>query len=251
MSNIQFGTGVLFGTPKAGNLPVLPTPFKFGILQECNVDFKGDLKKLFSQYQMPVATARGKLNVDIKGKLALWDLAMLNQLFFAQAQTPGYNLIFDGALNPALIVNATTITVANIPIVEDRGVQYRATGQDFIFQPNVAALVAGEYSVNLTSGVYTFASGDNGQGVSASYTYFVNSGITVTLNNQLMGYAPEISMFLYNKFRNKYLAIELNDVTLGGITVPTKLEDFWIFDFDGSANADAANVIGTLMADMF
>ena len=58
-------------------------------------------------------------------------------------------------------------------------------------------------------------------------------------------------MFLYNRFRNKYFAIQLNDVTLGLIAVPTKLEDFWLADFDGSANADSSNVLGLLMADLF
>jgi len=71
------------------------------------------------------------------------------------------------------------------------------------------------------------------------------------LANQLMGTAPELKMLLYNRFRNKYLAIELNDVTLGSMNVPTKLEDFWISDFDGSANADASNVLGKLMMDLF
>jgi hypothetical protein len=56
---------------------------------------------------------------------------------------------------------------------------------------------------------------------------------------------------LYNKFRNKYLAIELSDVTLGSISIPTKLEDFWISDFDGSANANASNSLGSLMMDLY
>lgn len=251
--NIQFGSGVLYGKPVAGNLPVLPTPFKFGVLQECSVDFKGDLKKLFGQYQFPVATARGKVEVNIKGKLAVFDMQMVNQLYWAQAQAQGYNKVFDGGLNPAAAINANVVTVTNIPIVEDWGVQDGATGQDYLYNPNVAALTGFQYFVNLTSGVYTFPSTQNGLTARISYTYFVNtnSSITVTLANQLMGYAPELEMLLYNNFRNKYLAINLFDVTLGTINAPTKLEDFWISDFDGSANANAANLLGLLMADTF
>ena len=70
--------------PTAGNLPVDPTPFQFGVLQEATVDFKADLKKLFSQYQFAVATARGKIDVSLKSKLAVFDPSMLNQLYFAQ-----------------------------------------------------------------------------------------------------------------------------------------------------------------------
>src|SRR5690348_4650508 len=111
--NIQFGSGVLFGKPVAGNEPTNPTPYKFGVLQECTVDFKGDLKKLFGQYQFPVATARGKLDVGIKGKLAVFDPNMLNQLYFAQASSVGYALIVDGESH-SINANTKTITVTNI-----------------------------------------------------------------------------------------------------------------------------------------
>jgi hypothetical protein len=234
-------------------LPANPTPFKFGVLQECNVDFKGDLKKLFGQYQLPVATARGKLEVNIKGKLAVFDIGMLNQVYFAQTQTPGYNKVSDGGIGAAQAVNATTntATVSNTPIVEDWGVQDGVTGQNLVYSGG-GAPAAGQYNVNLTSGVYTFNSGDGRTSVRISYTYASNvtGQVTVSLANQLMGYAPELSMLLYDNFRSKYLALELNDVTLGSISMPTKLEDFWISDFDGSANADASNNLGKLMADL-
>ena len=244
--NIQFGSGVLFGKPTAGNTPVNPTPYKFGVLQECNVDFKGDLKRLFGQYQFPVATARGKVEVTIKGKLAVFDINELNQIFFSQTQAQGYNLIVDPE---AHVISGGTFTAAHVPIVADWGVQNASNGLVFTNVPS--APVHGQYSLNLTTGVYTFNTADNGTNVNASYTYFVNTGSTITLNNQLMGYAPELTMFLYNRFRNKYFAIQLNDVTLGLIAVPTKLEDFWLADFDGSANADSSNVLGLLMADLF
>jgi hypothetical protein len=247
--NIQFGSGVLYGNPVAGNQPANPTPFKFGVLQEVIVDFKGDLKKLFGQYQLAVATARGKIETTIKGKLAVFDVNMLNQLYFGQPAanvTQGYNLIVDGEAH-----NNTTAVVTNTPIVADWGVVDAVTGADYLNQPNLAAVVTtGEYSVNLTSGTYTFNSNVS---VKISYSYFnnTNTGTTVVLANQLMGYAPELKMLLYNKFRNKYLAVQLNDVTLGSISIPTKLEDFWISDFDGSANADATNTLGQLMMDNF
>lgn len=249
--NIQFGSGVLFGKPVAGNEPTNPTPYKFGVLQECTVDFKGDLKKLFGQYQFPVATARGKLDVGIKGKLAVFDPNMLNQLYFAQASTVGYALIVDGESH-SINANTKTITVSNIPIDTDWGIQDSVTGQNFIAVPNAASLTAtGQYTVNLTTGVYTFFDSNGGVNVKSSYTYLVNStGVTIPLTNQLMGYAPELEMLLYNKFRNKYFAVQLNDVTLGSLSIPSKLEDFWVSDFDGSANADASNSIGKLMMDL-
>lgn len=247
--NIQFGTGVLYGNPVLGNLPVNPTPFKFGIIQEVSVDFKADLKKLYGQYQFPLATARGKINVDIKGKLAVFDPNMLNQLYWAQASASGYELIQDSVPGTVTGGNVTVNATAN-SVVTDWGVQYSKTGQQ-LFKVNTAPSV-GQYQVNVNNtSQYLFATGDNGNLVAISYTINSTSGLTVTLANQLMGYAPELSMLLYNRFRTKYLAIQLNDVVLGSINVPTKLEDFWIADFDGSANADASNNIGKMMMDLF
>jgi hypothetical protein len=242
---IQFGSGVLYAVPALGNLPANPTPFRFGVLQEVNLDFKADLKKLHGQFQLPIATARGKIDVTIKGKLAVFELSMLSQLYFALGTVQGYNLQVDGEVQT---VAANAATVTNIPIVDDWGVQYASNAQSFI---NVASNpLAGQYSgPNLTTGKYTFNSGDNGVNVKISYDYFVNVGSTMTITNQLMGYAPELKMRLFSRFRNKFLAADLNDVTLGSLAVPTKLEDFWIADFDGSANADASGTLGKLAMD--
>jgi len=250
---IQFGSGVLFAKPVAGNEPANPSPFKFGVLQECAVDFKGDLKKLYGQYQLPVATARGKIDCTIKSKLAVFDPNMLNQLYFGQTAAAGYALIVDGEAW-TVNVNVITTTHGGSGLVDDWGVLDASTGQQFISMPNAAAVVAaGEYWPNVNAGTYTFSSADVSalRAVKISYTYNSNSGTSVVIANQLMGYAPELSMFLYNKFRNKFLGLKLNDVTLGGISIPSKLEDFWMSDIDGSANADASNVLGTLMADNY
>jgi hypothetical protein len=249
--NIQFGSGVLQAKATLGNLPTNPTPFTLGVIQEATVDFKGDLKTLFSQYQMPIATARGKLNVTIKWKMAVWDVLALNQLYFAQSASTGITELM--VPNESHTVTANVTTATNTPINTDWGVTYSVTGQEFTDVPNVASIMTtAQYAVNLTSGVYTFNSGDNGQVVLINYSYTANTrGTTITLTNQLMGYAPELEMVLWNNFRNKYMAIQLNSVTLGSLSVPTKLEDFWIFDMDGSANVDSTNTLGLLMSDNF
>ena len=91
--NIQFGTGVLYGLPNAGNTAANPTPYQLGILQEVTIDFKADLKKLFGQSQFPVAKARGKIDVTAKGKIAVLDPGLLNQLYFGQAQSTGMTIM--------------------------------------------------------------------------------------------------------------------------------------------------------------
>jgi hypothetical protein len=248
--NIQFGSGVLYGVPTAGNLAANPTPYKFGVLQEAHVNFKGDLKKLYGQKQFPVAKARGKIDVSVKAKLAVLDPNMLNQLFFAQPSTAGITLVADDeAATVPSPSGPYTVTVANSTnFAADYGVRDAATGQQYT--KVAAAPTAGQYSVS-GAGVYTFASADSGKAVLISYTYTASSrGSTTTLNNQLMGHAPEFRALLYNTFRGKFFGLDLFSCTASEIGVPTKQEDFWMVDFNFDAATDASDTLGKLYADI-
>lgn len=248
---IEFGTGVVFGKPVAGNLPTNPTPVRIGVLQEVMISFKGDLKKLFGTGQFPVATARGKVEVDIKGKFAVFDPTLLTQLFFAQPQTAGIILMADQESHPIAATVTATNAVNYVSPGGDFGVQNGTTGQTMIKVPSAPAV--GQYSVVESTGVYTFNSTDvtSAFPVLLSYLYTASTrGATISINQQLMGYAPELRMFMYNNFRTKYMAVDLFDVTLGEISIPSKLEDFWISDFTGNANADATNTVGKMYLDV-
>src|SRR5438552_1643257 len=83
--SVNFGTGTLFATPNAGDLAANPTPMKFGTLQDVSIDFSGDIKELFGQYQFAVDTARGKIKIAWKAKFATINGKQLNDLFFAES----------------------------------------------------------------------------------------------------------------------------------------------------------------------
>lgn len=247
--NIQFGSGVLYGLPNAGNTATDPTPYKLGILQEASVEFKADLKKLFGQSQFPVAKARGKIEVNCKGKFATLDPNLLNQLYFGQAQAAGMTIMAVDEADTVPAVTTYTITVANSAhFVTDYGVIYSATGQQLTKVESSPA--TGQYSVNPATGIYTF-SGDASAAVLISYTYTSSSrGTTITLTNQLMGYAPEFRAFLFNNFRTKLFGIELYSCTMGQMSLPTKQEDFWMSDVTFDAGVDASNTLGQIYADL-
>jgi hypothetical protein len=252
MSNIQFGSGVVFAKATGGNLPVNPTPFRLGVLQEFNIDFKGDLKKLFGQAQFPVATARGKVEVSIKGKMATFDPNLLNQIMFAQVASVGVNQIADS--EPHAI--AATVTVTNAATFVnpggDYGVVNATTGQPLIKVASAPAV--GQYSVVESTGIYSFNATDvtSAFPVKISYLWLnATRGTTIALAGQLMGFAPELTILAYNLFRGKLFSVLLNDVTLGGISIPSKQEDFWITDIDGGGNLDAAGNLGAIYADNF
>lgn len=252
MANIQFGSGVLFAKPVAGNQPANPSPFRAGLLQEVTLDFKGDLKSLYGQSQLPAATARGKIDVSIKGKVAVFDVRMWNQLFWAQTEGAGVDLVADQEAQSIPGSGPYTVTVTHSGTFlnpdGDLGVQYASNGQQL--ERVASGPTTGQYSVSESTGVYTFAAADTGLGVMISYLYTSSArGSNVLITNQNMGYAPEIEMMLYSLFRSKYMGVRLFDVTLGSMSIPTKLEDFWMSDFDGKANCNAAGQLVKFYAD--
>lgn len=253
MPVLEFGTGLLYGTPNSGNLPTNPTPIRL-LLQEVSVDFKGDLKKLYTQSQFPIATARGKLDVTGKAKIVNYDPDPINQLFWAQSIAAGIEIPIDRELQTIPAVSTFTITVTNATtFAQDNGVQFTTgTRSGQLLLKVASAPATAQYAVNSTSGVYTFAAVDNNTGVAISYT-FSNStrGKTITLTNQLMGYAPVVAMDLWANFRGKILGIRLNSCTLGSWTYPSKLEDFWMSDVSFDANTDSADNLGKIFADTF
>jgi hypothetical protein len=252
--NIQFGSGVLFGIPTAGNTAVNPTPTRFGILQDCQVTFKGDLKKLYGQHQFAEATARGKVDVMVKGKIATLDPNMLNQLYFGQASATGVNRIIDGESHTPAASVAPTKATAGV-LLTDYGVQNYDTGLNMV--KVAAAPTVGEYSFTQattggtpTAAAYVFNAAETASKVLLSYLYpDATNGVTISLANQLQGYAPVIRGLLYSNFRGKYFGLELNACTMGQISIPSKQEDFWISDFDMDCNVDASGNLGSIYAD--
>lgn len=254
MPVIEFGTGLLYATPVGGNLPINPTPISL-LLQEASVDFKGDLKKLFTQYQFPIATARGKVDVTGKAKIVNYDPDPINQLFWAQSIAVGVEVPVDRELAGIPAASPFTVFVTNnATFAVDHGVSYTNgtnIGQQFLNVGTTTPNTAATYIVNTTQGKYTFSSLDNTLGVAISYTYSNTSrGKTITLTNQTMGYAPVCTVDFFANFRGKLLGIRLNACTFGSWTYPSKLEDFWVSDVTFDANVDSANNLGKIFADV-
>jgi hypothetical protein len=88
MSQYVFGTGQLFATPVGGGAPL-----RFGALQDVSVDFSGDIKQLFGQYQFALDVARGKTKVEWKASTGNVDVNAFNQIFFGQTVTTGDELL--------------------------------------------------------------------------------------------------------------------------------------------------------------
>jgi hypothetical protein len=122
-------------------------------------------------------------------------------------------------------------------------VRYTATGLPLIRVASGPTL--GQYSVNTSTGVYTFSTGDQGTNVvQISYTYTISaSGTQLNIKNQLMGFAPTIQILLNTVYNGSQFSVLLYSVVSSKLTIATKQEDFIIPEFDFEAFANAAGQV--------
>ena len=248
---INFGAGKLIATPTmdaAGNAVTNPTPVTVAVLQDVSVDFDYETKTLHGSQQFPVAVGRGKGKITWKAKSGDFSGSMLGSLFLGQAPTASRRGAMVDA--PHVIPSATAYTVTVTPpssgtFVADLGVTDVLTGQPMKRVSTTPA--AGQYTVNPTTGLYTFAVDDKGKAILVSYEYAIASSPTsetFMITNTLMGHTPSFSALFYNQFNGKTLVMKLNQSTLGKLALPFKNDDFTLTDLDAEAFADSAGQIG-------
>jgi len=249
---LAFGAGALWGnrTDVTGSGI---GPDQFGILQDVQIDWDWQTKELWGQFQFPVDIARGQGKISGKAKFARIFGAIYGDLFFGQMPATGQLTVSE---NEAATVPATTpytVTVGNAAsYVDDLGVFY-ATGASAgnRFTRVTTPSAAGQYSVNLATGIYTFAAADANASLLISYLYNVpSSGKKLVLTNQFMGYTPTFKATFYTTKTTQSMpagmTLVLNACTALKLSMPTTTDGYTIEEFDFSAFADAAGNIGTL-----
>lgn len=240
MPQYMFGTGQLFATPVgAGN------PLRVGALQDVSVEFSGDIKQLFGQYQFPLDVARGKTKIEGKIGTANIDVSAFNQIFFGGTVTS--NSEKKQAINEAGTVPASstyTITVANSgTFYLDLGVVLVTTGAPLKYTSS-GSPAAGEYTVS--AGVYTFNSAQASAAVIINYLYTATtsgSG-TLAITNQLMGTTPKFQLVASQVYNGKQFTLCLYSAVSEKLSLPFKQDDYTVSELSYQAQANDANQIG-------
>lgn len=237
-----FGSGALWGVDTGSN----PTPVRFGVLQECGVDFTANSKPLFGQNQLPVTVARGAMSVKGKATVGQFVGRMIGKLFFGVDATTGSSIAIDNESQTTSSGNTPTLTVTNTTtFTTDLGVLYAATGIPFVRVSS--SPIVGQYSVNTTSGVYTFNASDASTAVKVSYAYTAAAtGQTLTITNTPMGQANTFKTVLSMPYASNKANITLNACVSSKLTFDTKLEDFTMPQFDFDAFTDSSDTLGTI-----
>lgn len=242
---IIFGVGTLYGVPltdSTGAAIANPTPAKFGTLQDVQSDISFDEKLLYGAYQMPVAFGRGKGKFNFKAKAADFSAQAIGSLFFGITPSAGIDSIVD-LESHAFATTVTVVPPSSGVFSADLGAYYSSTG---IGLKRVAsAPSAGQYSVVIATGVYTFNAGDTGNVlISYEYTATSTTQFDIAIANQLMGQAPTFQMQLSTPYNGKQLTVRMNNCVSSKFTLPLKNEDFSVQELDITALADASNNIG-------
>lgn len=250
MAMINFGVGRIITVPQKladGTAIANPTPVIIGDLQDVSVDMSVEMKTLRGNKRYPIAAGQAGGKIEIKAKYAKLDGGILGSLFLGKAATTGIKAV---KLDDAYTIPATPgpYTVTMVPpssgtFVADMGVVFTATGVQLTRVASAPA--TGEYSLNASTGVYTFAAADQGKAIKVSYEYSAATGGQIwTMTNETMGYMPSFTLMLQNSYDGKNLVCKLNRAVSNKFALPLKADDFAIYDFEAEAFSDAADELG-------
>jgi len=249
MAQYSFGAGSLYGTALTdanGNVIALPSPIKFGTLQEGSIEFNADSKTLFGENQFPVAVGRGKAKISGKAKFAQLNGAILNSLFFGQSMSNGiFNTVNDvtGTTIPATPFQITVTPPSSGTFGSDLGVR----DSNGLPMTRVASAPAtGQYTQ--AGAIYTFSAADTGKLVFISYQYTATSTTskTLTIMNVAMGYAPAFQADFAIQYEGKPAVFRLFKCVASKLAFATKQDDFLIPEFDFEAFANPAGQVCTI-----
>lgn len=227
----RFGCGYLFGTPQGGS------PIMFAALQNVSVDFSQDLKLLYGSSKFALEQAGGKSKIDCKADVGRIDPVLFNSIYWGGTQTTGVTL---GSMSEAATIPATpfTVTPANAATFKTNLAVYDVAAGTFMTQVP-SGPTTGQYSVNASTGVYTFATADTGKAVQLYYTYGATTGgITITGTNQTLGTVVSFSAVLQNAFNGKQSVLNLFKCISTKLSFPFKQDDFLLPSFTFSAQDD-------------
>jgi hypothetical protein len=239
MTQYVFGTGDLFFTAVAGSQPL-----KIGALQDVSVDFSSDVKQLYGQNQFPLDVARGKTKIEGKAASGNIDVSAFNSFFFGDTAETGETLraINEPGTVPAMSTYTVTVDEA-ATFVQDLGVYDALTGEPLV---QVASMPAsGQYSVDSSTGVYTFNMAQASDDMLFNYLYeSASTGNTMVINNQLMGTTPKFRLVLSQLYNGQTFTLTLYSCVAEKLSLPLKQDDYLIADFSFQAQANAAGIIG-------
>ncbi len=237
---LGFGAGVLTATPAGGTAAV-----RFGVLQDAEPKFSTDIKPLHGQHRYAIALGAGKSKAMVSCKYAGLRLSLLN-LYFGGTLTTGGRTSF---VDSELVTIGSVSLAQGATFVADQGIVFADTGEALDGIDPLLTPGTGEYTVDPTTGTYTFSAADSGRDAYISYTYTTATGKKLSFGNPRMGLAPIFSTTIAMPFDGR-LALWTFPVGIATkLGLATKLDDWTINDFEIEVAADITGNLGTIDTD--
>src|SRR5579859_3294964 len=251
LQGLQFGSGIVIATPQSssGNPAPNPTPLTVGVIQNVKVAFGAEIKSLYGQNQWPVDTAIGKRSIKGSFEFAQLSNILLSQLFLGDSVAPGIVEVSGNGNGEDHAIPGTPYQVVITPpssgtFLNDRGVAFSLTGVPLT--KVASGPTTGQYSVNESTGTYTFAAADTLLHVIITYTYSLTAGTTLTSGNHPMGFGPVLGLNIVFPYEagggNNAIGFYFPNVRLGKIDLATKIDDYNMLTTDFEAFAGSANI---------
>lgn len=235
-------------------------PRQFGLLQDVDITVSFTSKELYGQAQFPAALARGQGKVKGKAKLARINVRLYSDIFFGLTASAGSQTAsqYENATIPQTPpFNVTVANAANF--AADLGVSYGGSGTSSgtntgdMFNYVTSPANAGEYTVNTSTGVYTFAAPDAGVPINISYRYNSSTlGYQVAVTNQPQGTTPYWACTVFQKIspgapgtagQTLPWLIYLPACHSMSLSIPTAQDNWTLNAFDFDAFADPSGLV--------
>jgi hypothetical protein len=258
----SFGSGYLYGLPLNG---VQLTPVLLGTLQDVTYDISSSTKELFGQNQFAVAVGRGQAKFTGKAKMGSFSAEMWSTFFFgvgsdgsAAPTTVGAILGVDKEIGTTSTNTYQFANHASGTFDLNLGVYYTASG--LYLTEAASAPAVGQYSVNLSTGTWTFNSSDTAAnaagGITVAYTWLPTAPtqLIMAINNNAfpMGSAPTFEIVHHVPYQtgNTSMTVKVYGAMSSKLSFGFKNTDFTVPDIDFSMFANAAGkvmdiIIGT------
>lgn len=241
---LSFGSARLFGVDASGN------SLYYAQLNDIQVDFKTDLKEAYGENSYPFAVADGHRSIDISAKHYLLDAFALSASIGGGAPDPtnttGYVVDEKGTIDES----AHTYTLAQAtPILPLLSVVVGVviSGKTVpVYYKQVDSSPAAGVSYTYSGGVLTFASGDDGLGITVTYGYTAGSalGASIAVEGGFQNSQPFMSLTCLRRDASRidgstgYIAFEFLRVRDAGIKMPYKEGDYTVYERTFKAFAD-------------
>lgn len=233
-----FGQGDIYTTPNAKN----PTPIKVATPQSLDLSISGDVATVFGNQSFAKASASTTKEVTGTITLAEFQPEFVSRYLLGATKAQGRHKQVEDIVELTSTGTPATVSYVAEDFNRDLGVVSRLGVK---FTRVASAPAEYEYSLDTTTGTYTFNSAQAGVEVAVRYSQFLeNEGTRYILKNSLMGSTPSFRLETVGMFQGKGYGFIFYNCTATSYSQSTTNDGFALPTFEFSASVDENDELG-------